>query len=129
MTAAFFQGQLQGCEGGCAGRGAQGCPSEQGPCTSGGCVLGQGLCCLPGSALSMPWELPTVLWGEGMGGRSSPCQGRVLLLLRGFCMGQGCSQLQITPQRWQRQYFKRKVKAGATLRMKTFPGSVISPFF
>ena len=129
MTAAFFQGWLQGCEGGCAARGAQGCPSQQGPCTPGGCVLGQGLCRLPGSALSLPGELPTVLWGEGVGGRSSPCQGRVLLLLRGCCMGQGCSQLQITPGHWQRQHFKRKVKAGATLKMKTFAGSVISPFF
>ena len=69
MMAAFFQGQLQRCEGGCAARGAQGCPSEQGPCTPGSCVLGQGLCRLPGSALSLPGELPTALWGEAMGRR------------------------------------------------------------
>ena len=98
MTAAFCQGWLQGCEGRCAARGAQGHPSELGPCTPGACVLGQGLCHLPGSALSLPGELPTALWGEGEGGRSSPCQGRVLLLLRGCSRDQGCSQLQITPQ-------------------------------
>ena len=62
MVAAFSQGWPKGCEGRCAGRGAQGCPSEQGPCTPGGCVLGQGLCRLPGSALSLPGELPTALW-------------------------------------------------------------------
>ena len=43
MVAAFSQEWPKGCEGGCAGRGAQGCPSKQGPCTPGGCVLGQGL--------------------------------------------------------------------------------------
>ena len=101
MVAAFSQGWPKGCEGGCAGRGAQGCPSEQGPCTPGGCVLGQGLCRLPGSALSLPGEIPTALWGEGVGGRSYPCQGRVLLLLRGCCMSQGCSQLQLTPAHFQ----------------------------
>ena len=129
MTAAFFPEWLQWCEAGCAARAAQGCPSQPGPCTLGGCVLRQGLCRLPGSALSLPGELPMTLWGEGMGRRSDPCQGRVLLLLRGCCMGQGCLQLQITPRHWQSQRFKRKVKAGATLKIKTFPGSVISPFF
>ena len=54
MTAAFSQGQLQDCEARCAAMGAQGCSSEQGPFAPGGCVLGQGLCCLPGSALSLP---------------------------------------------------------------------------
>ena len=95
------QGWPKGCEAGCAGRGAQGCPSEQGPFTPGGCVLGQGLCRLPGSALSLPGELPTGLWGEGVGGRSDLQQGRVLLLLRECCMGRGCSQLQLTPVHFQ----------------------------
>ena len=54
MTAALCCGQLQGYEARCAARGAEGCPSEQGPCTPEGCVLGHGLCCLPGSALSLP---------------------------------------------------------------------------
>ena len=76
MTAAFCWGRLQGCEGRCAARGAQGRPSELGPCTPGGCVLGQGLCHLPGSPLSLPGELPTALRGEAVGGRSDPRQDR-----------------------------------------------------
>ena len=51
-----------------AARGAQGCPAEQGPAAQGA-VLGQGLCCLPGTALSEPWEQLTALgdkvWVEG----------------------------------------------------------------
>jgi len=43
-----------------------------------GCVPGQGLCRLPGSALSVPGELPRALrgdvWGEGAPGRAG--QGR-----------------------------------------------------
>ena len=46
-----------------AARGAQGCPAEQGPAAQGA-VLGQGLCCLPGTALSQPWELLTALGDE-----------------------------------------------------------------
>ena len=42
MRFPFSQGGLQGSECGCAPMGAQGCPSEQGPCTPGGCVPGQG---------------------------------------------------------------------------------------
>ena len=52
-TPAFSQGRLQGCEARCTPRGAQGCPSEQVSCALGGCVLGQGLSHLPGSALSL----------------------------------------------------------------------------
>ena len=70
----LLSGRAADCEGGCAGRGAQGCPSEQGPCTPGGCVLGQGLCRLPGSALSLHGELPTALWGEAVGGRGDSQQ-------------------------------------------------------
>ena len=94
VMAALSQGLLQGCEAGCAARGAEGCPSEQGPCTPGGCVPGQGLCRLPGSALSLPGELPMTPWGEAVGGRSHSLQGRVLVS-RGRSVGQGCSQLQI----------------------------------
>ena len=94
VMAAFSQGLLQGCEAGCAARGAEGCPSEQGPCTPGGCVPGQGLCRLPGSALSLPGELPMTRWGEAVGGRSHPLQGRVLVS-RECSVGQGCSRLQI----------------------------------
>ena len=98
MMAALCCGWLQGCEARNAARGAEGCPSEQGPCTPGGCALGQGLCCLPGSALSLPGELPTALWGEAVGGRRDSHQGRVLLLSGGCCLAQGCSQLHITPR-------------------------------
>ena len=58
---------------GCAAGGAAGCPGLW--CRAGsllcprGCVPGQGLCRLPGSALSLPGELPRALrgdvWGEG----------------------------------------------------------------
>ena len=69
MTAAFSQGQLQDCEARCAAMGTQGCSSEQGPFAPGGCVLGQGLCCLPGSALSLPrrsaQHCREKLWVEG----------------------------------------------------------------
>ena len=64
---------------GCAAGGAAGCPGLW--CRAGsllcprGCVPGQGLCRLPGSALSLPGELPRALrgdvWGEG-----APRQGR-----------------------------------------------------
>ena len=94
MTAALCCGWLQGCEARSAARGAEGCPSEQGPCTPGGCVPGQGLCHLPGSALSLPGELPMTPWGEAVGGRSHSLQGRVLVS-RECSVGQGCSQLQI----------------------------------
>ena len=58
---------------GCAAGGAAGCPGLW--CRAGsllcprGCVPGHGLCRLPGSALSLPGELPRALrgdvWGEG----------------------------------------------------------------
>ena len=80
MMAAFFQEGLQGCDAGCAARAIQSCSSDQGPCSPGCYVLGQGFSRLPGSALSLPGELPTALWGEAVGGRSDPRQGRVLLL-------------------------------------------------
>ena len=35
-------------------------------------MAGQGLCRLPGSALSLPGELPRALRGEAAGGRSPP---------------------------------------------------------
>lgn len=108
MKAAFSQGWLQGC----AAMDAQGCPSEQRPCAPRGCVLVQELCCLPGSALILPGELPTVLWGEAVGGRNDPWQHRGLLL-RWCCMGQGCSQLQTTTGHSQ-GLFKKHIKAGAT---------------
>jgi len=60
-----------------------GCPKLSFPAWSvhpRGCVLGQGLCCLPGTAIRLPGELTTAKRGEAMGGRSDPWQGRVLLL-------------------------------------------------
>ena len=76
----------------------------------------RGIFCLPGSALSLPGELPRALQGEAVGGRSDPLegQGRVLLLLRGCCMFPGYSQLQITPGTFPRELFKKHIKAGAT---------------
>ena len=108
----FVQGWLRGCEATCAARRARGCPSEQGPCTPGGCVLGQGLCRLPGSALSLPGELLTALWGEAVGGRSHPQQGRVLLLPRGCCVAQGRSQLRVTPRTFWRGVLRGRSRWG-----------------
>ena len=36
----------------------------------------QGLCCLPGSALSLHRELPMTVWGERVGERNVPWKGR-----------------------------------------------------
>ena len=77
----------------CAGGGAAGCPGLW--CRAGsllcprGCVPGQGLCRLPGSALSLPGELPRALrgdvWGEG-----APRQGRAgAFCCNSCCLGQG----------------------------------------
>ena len=73
---------------GCAAEGAAGCPGLW--CRAGsllwprGCVPGQGLCRLPGSALSLPRELPRALrgdvWGEGAPRQGRAGQGRGLLL-------------------------------------------------
>ena len=81
----LLKGLLQGCQAGCACRGAPG--FEQGPCAPGCCVPGQGLCCLPESALSLPGELPMALQGEALGGRSDPRQSRA----GSFCSQEGAS--------------------------------------
>ena len=69
MTAAFSWGPLQGFVGICAGRGAQGCPSQQGPCAPGCCVLGKDSAACQGqhSACpgSSPWPCREKLWVEG----------------------------------------------------------------
>ena len=65
---------------------------------------------LPRSALSLPGEIPMVLWGEAVGGKTG--QGRVLLVVRRCCVGQGCSKSH--SGHWEKQHFKRKVKAGTT---------------
>ena len=71
---------------GCAAGAAGGCPGLS--CRAGsllcprGCVPGMGLCRLPGSALSLPGELPRGdVWGEG-----APQQG---LCCHSCCLGQG----------------------------------------
>ena len=97
MMAAFSQGWLQGCEGGCETGVPRPVLHSRVPAPRG-CLLGQGLCLLPGSALSLPGEINMVLWGEDAGGRIDPNQGRVLQLWRGCCMGQGCSQSQLMPR-------------------------------
>ena len=96
------------------------------PAPQGAVCQGKGLCRLPGSALSLPGELPRVLQGEAVGGRSDPQQGRVLLLLRGCCMGQGCSELQLTPRIFPIGGFKEKVKTRITLKIRNFPKPVFS---
>ena len=91
---------------GCAAGGAAGCPGLW--CRAGsllcprGCVPGQGLCRLPGSALSLPGELPRALrgdvWGEG-----APRQGRGLLLPQ-LLPGAGGSQLHCTTRCFQMHF-------------------------
>ena len=96
---------------------SQGCPGPSfraGSLHPRGCVLGQGLCRLPGSALSLPRELPTMLQGEAAVGRCDSWQGRVLLQWRGCCMGQSCSQLAITPGHLQRVLLKKDIEAAFT---------------
>ena len=92
---------------GCAAGGAAGCPGLW--CRAGsllcprGCVPGQGLCRLPGSALSLPGELPRALrgdvWGEG-----APRQGRA----GAFCCHSCCLARGLT----------------ATLHPRMFPGTL-----
>ena len=88
---------------GCAAGGAAGCPGLW--CRAGsllcprGCVPGQGLCRLPGSALSLPGELPRALrgdvWGEGAprhgrAGQGRAGQGRAgAFCCHSCCLGQG----------------------------------------
>ena len=75
--AACSQGWLQGCEGGCAARGAQGCPSEQGPCALSVC---QGWTLLPARVSTQPaWDHLMVLGGETVG------ENETLARARSFC--------------------------------------------
>ena len=92
--------------------GTQDCRAEQGPCCAllcpRGCVPGQGLCRLPGSALSLPGELPRALrgdvWGEG-----DPRQGRGLQLPQ-LLPGAGGSQLHCTLECFQGQFARGETK-------------------
>lgn len=72
---------------GCAPRGAHSCPSKRVPWSPGRCVLGQGLCCLPVSALGLPKKLPMTMQGEVVGGRHDPQQARA-----GQSRPRSCSQ-------------------------------------
>ena len=99
---------------GCAAGGAARCPGLW--CRAGsllcprGCVPGQGLCRLPGSALSLPGELPRALrgdvWGEG-----APRQGRGLLLPQ-LLPGAGGSQLHCTPECFQEHFARGETRQG-----------------
>ena len=99
---------------GCAAGGAAGCPGLW--CRAGsllcprGCVPGQGLCRLPGSALSLPGELPRALrgdvWGEG-----APRQGRGLLLPQ-LLPGAGGSQLHSSPECFQEHFARGETRQG-----------------
>ena len=132
--------QLQRSEAGRAARGAQGCPSERGPCTPGGCVPGQGLCRLPGSAPSLLKEFPTALQGEGVGGRSDPQhgrtgmsragQGKVFLLSGECCLCQGFSPLQLSLMTFQSGLLKKHINSVTTfpfLPHQVFCDLVFSP--
>ncbi len=124
MTVVFAQERIQGgCAGGCAGRGAQGCPSEQGPCAPGAVCWGRDSASA-GLSTQPARGAPHGVWGEAVGGRRDPHQGWVLLLLRGCCVGQGCSQLHVTTGKLPRGCFKRKVKAGFAIEIKRFPESL-----
>ena len=102
---------------GCAAGGAAGCPGLW--CRAGsllcprGCVPGQGLCRLPGSALSLPGELPRALrgdvWGEG-----APRQGRGLLLPQ-LLPGAGGSQLRCTPECFQEHFARGETRQGFSI--------------
>ena len=74
MTACFSRGELQIVKVGVQPGVLRAVLPSRVPAPPGGCVLGQGLCRLPGSALSLPGELPTVLWGEAVGGRGDSQQ-------------------------------------------------------
>ena len=88
-----------------------------------GLCAGQGLCLLPGSTLSLPGVLPNELWGEAVGGRSDSQQGRVFMLSRECCIGQGCSQLHITPRIFPRRCLKEKIKTRIAIKIRSFPES------
>ena len=101
----------------CACRGAS--ASEQDLRTPGGCFLGQGLCRLPGSALSLPGELPTALWGEGVGGRSDPWQSRA----GSFCSQEGSGLLTAPahPQGISKGLFQEEGVGRGYLERKVLP--------
>ena len=118
MTAAFSQGRLQGYEAGCAARGALGCPSEQGPCTPGGCVLGRDSAACQGQHSACPGSFPQrcgeKLWVEG----ETPIRAG------SFCCQEGAAWLRAAhsctspPGHWQRQLFKKHIKARGYLEGK-----------
>ena len=99
---------------GCAAGGAAGCPGLW--CRAGsllcprGCVPGQGLCRLPGSALSLPGELPRVLRGV-VRGEGAPRQGRGLLLPQ-LLPGAGGSLLRCIPECFQMHTVREETRQG-----------------
>ena len=87
-------------EAGTAARAAQGCPAEQ-------LLQPSGLLASPGHVppardSSQPaYELPWMVeWSCGC--KEGLLPGHVLLLCRGFCVGRGCSQLQLMPSSFLR---------------------------
>jgi len=107
MTAAFSKGWLQGWEGGCAARAAPGCPSEQDLYTPGAVCWGRDSAACQGQhsacPRSSPWHCKEKLWAEGvtLDRAGSFC-----------CMGQGCSQLQITPTAFPSEVLKVQLPEG-----------------
>ena len=122
---------------GCAAGGAAGCPGLW--CRAGsllcprGCVPGQGLCRLPGSALSLPGELPRALrgdvWGEG-----APRQGRAgAFCCHSCCLGQGThsyaaplsvSKSTLQEQRQGRDFLFTVLKEGEGVEGRNLKGAV-----
>ena len=76
------------------------------PAEPQGLCAGQGLCRLPGSALSLPGELPRALrgdvWGEG-----APWQGRSLLLAE-LLPGAGDLQFTVVQGKTRRLYYRNR---------------------
>jgi len=73
-------------------------------------VPGQGLCRLPGSALSLPGELPRVLWRD-VKGEGAPWQGMGLLLPQ-LLPGAGGSKLHCTPECFQEHFARGETRKG-----------------
>jgi len=122
---------------GCAAGGAAGCPGLW--CRAGallcprGCVPGQGLCRLPGSALSLPGELPRALRGDVLG-EGAPRQGRAgAFCCHSCCLGQGdhsnaaplsVSKSTLQEQRQGRDFLFTVLKGGERVGGRNLKGAV-----
>lgn len=126
MRAAFWRGWLW--HGACGGAPevAKAVLAGKAPAAQG---LGDGAATLLSARVSsQPAQgAPHGAGGRTWGQKGVPWQGRFFSVE--VLRAQDCSQLQLTPAHRQSQHFRRDVKAGTTLKMKPFLGSVISAFF